>query len=356
MILRTFKKGNNWTKLSMVLAFVCSVFSFGAIAQTNPDKAMNAKSLAALVEKLKEVVSRTAPDEKDAALVAEKWDERKDLAGKTKKDVINLLYADVKSVIKDSGVLYQIYSMFSFYKTIPDEPLPAQLDKTYVPLPKSASVKTLIDLTYRLHPYVGIDEQLASLPGSKDIKAEEERVRQGRIEGFDEALKVNNKLTPDQKSFVKANYDQLIKITDKITEEAISKNFPTEQWIKEGLQKSYTSKFAQPELNMLIVYFQGADGQPVLKYIRISQMAQMITGNGGTLNFTAADKAEHDKFVATPLGKKFITAYITEAEAYEKRKEEAVRTRNPDADGFAIYETENLNKLFNKFVAENYKK
>ena len=85
-------------------------------------------------------------------------------------------------------------------------------------------------------------------------------------------------------------------------------------------------------------------------------MAEMITGNGGKLDYTEADKAEHDKFAATALGKKFITAYIKEAEAYEKRKEEAVRTRNPDADGFAVYRPENLNKLFNKFVAENYKK
>jgi hypothetical protein len=207
-----------------------------------------------------------------------------------------------------------------------------------------------------MHPYVGIEEQIATLPGSADVKAGIEEDRKNRIAGFDAALKVNNKLTPEQKSFVRANYDQLIKIADKITEDAINKNFPTERWIKEGLQKSYTAKFTLSELNDLIVYFQGADGQPVLKYIRISQMAELITGNGGTLNFTEADKAEYDKFAATPLGKKFITAYIAEAEAYEKRQEEAVRTKIPDADGFAIYEPANLNKLFNKFVADNYKK
>jgi hypothetical protein len=338
------------------LVFICSVFGLTAMAQTNLDKPLDAKAVAALIVELKEVVSRSSPDTNDAELVAEKWNARQDLVGKTRKDAINLLYADVKSVIKDSGVLYQIYAMFSFYKTIPGEVQPAQIGETITPTPKSASVKTLIDLTFLMHPYVGIEEQLASLPGTKDIKAEEERVRQGRIEGFDEALKVNKKLTPDQKSFVRANYDQLIKIADKITEDAIKKNFPTEQWIKEGLQKSYTAKFTQPELNMLIVYFQGADGQPVLKYIRISNMAQMITGNGGTLNFTEADKAEHDKFAATPLGKKFLTAYLREAIAYEQSKEKAVRSANPNADGFAIYRTENLNKLFNKFVAENYKK
>ena len=85
-------------------------------------------------------------------------------------------------------------------------------------------------------------------------------------------------------------------------------------------------------------------------------MAEMITGNGGTLDFTAADKAEHDKFAATPLGKKFMTAFLRETIAYQQSKENAVRAANPDADGFAIYQPENLNKLINKFVADNYKK
>lgn len=338
------------------LLLLCSMFSLSAMAQTDSDKPMDAKSLTALIAELKEVVSKNTPDEKESKLVAEKWDKRKDLAGKTKKEVINLLYGDVKSVIKDSGILYQIYSMFSFYKRIPDESPSAQTQKTKVATSKPVAVKQLVELTLRMHPYVGIEEQLASLPGTKDIKAEEERVRKVRIEGFDDALKVNNKLTPEQKSFVRANYDQLIKIADKITEDAINKNFPTEQWINEGLQKSYTAKFSQTELTSLIAYFQGTAGKQVLKYVRLTQMAELITGNGGKLDYTEADKAEHDKFVATALGKKFMAAYLQEAIAYEQSKENAVRSGNPNADGFAIYETENLNKLFNKFVAENYKK
>jgi hypothetical protein len=343
-------------KSAMAFGLLCLIFNFSAFAQTNLDKPMDAKSLAPLVRELGEVVSKNTPDEKDAALITEKWNARQNLIGKKKSAVIDLLFEDVRSVIKDSGVRYQIYSIFSFYKQIPNEPPSAQIQKDNAAIQKPAAVNKLVDLTYRMHPYVGVEEQLASLPGTKDVKTATEEDRKNRIEGFDAALKVNNKLTADQKSFVRANYDQLIKIADKITEDAINKNFPTERWIKEGLQKSYSAKFTSSELDSLIVYFQGADGQPVLKYIRISQMAQLITGNGGTLNFTEADKAEHDKFAATPLGKKFISAYITEAEAYEKRKEEFVRTKIPDADGFAIYEPANLNKLFNKFVADNYKK
>ncbi len=353
---RMFETTITWTSLTAASVILCSVFGFTAMAQTDSGKPLDAKTLSALVEELKGVVSRTATEANEAARVGEKWNARRDLSGKTKKQVINLLYEDVKSVIKDSGTRYQIYSIFSFYKQIPDEPPSAQTQKTNGAMSKPASVKTLVDLTYRMHPYVGIEEQLASLPGSADVKAATEEDRKNRIEGFDEALKVNNKLTPAQKSFVRDNYDQLIKIADKITEDAINKNFPTEQWISEGLQKSYTRKFTLNELNNLIVYFQGADGQPVLKYIRISQMAQMITGNGGTLDFTEADKAEHDKFASTALGKKFIAAYLNETIAYEQLKENEVRSRIPNADGFAIYEPANLNKFLNKFVADNYKK
>lgn len=85
---------------------------------------MDTKALANLIKEFKGIVSKASPEKNEANLVSEKWDERKDLAGKTKSEVIELLYNDVKTVIKDSGTQYQIYSIFSFYKTIPDEPQP----------------------------------------------------------------------------------------------------------------------------------------------------------------------------------------------------------------------------------------
>jgi hypothetical protein len=352
---RTSETRISWTKLIAALALLCSISGFSATAQTVSNKSMDAKSLAALVEELKGVVSRSAPDQKEAALVAEKWDRRKDLAGKTKREVINLLFGDVRSVIKDSGTLYQIYSIFSLYKQMPDDAPSAQSQKTNGAISKSASVKRLVELTFPMHPFVGIDELVASLPGTKAVKEEEERVRKVRREVFDDALKVNDKLTTDQKSFVKANYDHLSKSVDKIIDDTIKTNFPTEQWVKEGLQQSFTAKFSLKELTNLIAYFQGTAGQQVLKYVRLSNMAELITGNGGQLDYTEADKAEYDKFASTPLGKKFMTAFIIDAEAYEKRKVNAVMAGKSNADGLAILEPANLNNFFNKFVSENYK-
>jgi hypothetical protein len=109
--------------LSAVLLW-CSMFGSSVMAQTNSDKPLNAQALTALVGELKEVVAKATPDTKEAASVSERWDKRTDLTGKTKKEVINLLYQDVKAVIKDSGTLYQLYSIFSFYKRMPDDAQP----------------------------------------------------------------------------------------------------------------------------------------------------------------------------------------------------------------------------------------
>ncbi len=89
-------------------------------APKNPEskKGMDKTQIIDLLEELEGVVLRLTPDKNEAKLVVKKWGKRKDLEGKAKADVIELLYEDVKSVIKDSGTQYQIYSTFSFYKTV----------------------------------------------------------------------------------------------------------------------------------------------------------------------------------------------------------------------------------------------
>ena len=133
-----------------------------------------------------------------------------------------MLYEDVKSVITDSGTQYQIYSIFSTYKLIPDESFSGQTPAKTKAHTKPEAVGQLTALTFPMHPYIGIEQELANLPGAKDVSAAKAEDRKNRIEGFAAALKINNKLTAGQKSFVRANYDQLSKITDQITEEAIN--------------------------------------------------------------------------------------------------------------------------------------
>ena len=90
----------NWTKLAIALALMCSMFSFGAIAQTKPEKPLAKAAADALVGELKEGLADLIEDKDSVAAIIEKWDAR-NLAGKTRTQILNLLFSDVKSVVED---------------------------------------------------------------------------------------------------------------------------------------------------------------------------------------------------------------------------------------------------------------
>jgi len=252
-------------------------------------------------------------------------------------------------------LIFSVFSLGAMAQDKPNKPADPAADTTDIST-KPQIVEQVIVLTFPKHPSIGIDYLLGTLPGTKETEAAKAEARKNRIEGFDAALKVNGKLNAAQKAFVRANYDKLIKITDKITDDARTKNFPTWDWIREGLEKSYSASFTLTELNELSDIFYAWEGQQVLQYLEQIRRAELITRYGGKLKYTEAEKAQHDKFVATPIGKRFMKAYLDDAIAYAQGKENDVRSKIPNADGSAIYEPANLNKLFNKFVADNYKK
>lgn len=103
-----------------ILTALMSLCSFAAAAQ-DTDKPMTADRMARMVTELKGVVRRTANDDAASDKICKRWDARKDLKGKAKNAIIDLLYTDVKAIIKDSGKRYQIYSIFSMYRQMPDD-------------------------------------------------------------------------------------------------------------------------------------------------------------------------------------------------------------------------------------------
>ena len=343
-----FKTNINWTKLAIAFVLLFFAFSFSSTAQTNSDKPMSATALTGLIDELKGVVLKSGADEKAAALVADRWNKRTDLKGKTKKEVINLLYQDVKAVITDSGIQYQIYSIFSFYKQIPDESPAAETQKTNGSLSKGEPVRKLIELTYQAHPWVIMPKPWAA-------KKEDETIKQKQLKVLDDALAVNKELTPEQKLFVKANYDKLRKIVDKQVADAEDEVFPFEQWAKENLEQRYTAKFTDKEINGLIAYFQGTDGQNTLKVTKNAPFSEDIVKKGGAPLYTKEEEAKANKFGETPLGKKFMDAFLGETNEYLNAKmEEAGKSGAKNMS--SIIDPATLNKLFNQFVRDNYKK
>jgi hypothetical protein len=144
-------------------------------------------------------------------------------------------------------------------------------------------------------------------------------------------------------------------MSERIIDETIKKNFPIEKWIREGLRRGFNTRLTLAEMNKLNAYFQTEAGRNVLTYIRLSNMRELIEGNGGKVEFTAAEKVEADLFEKSVAGKKFIRVFLKEAVAYEEAQEVIAR-RNPNADGYGIYQEEGLHNFFERFVRENYKK
>lgn len=107
------KKRFNWTKVFIAFFLFCLMFNFSALAQTNLNEPLDEEGVGALVEKLKTALTEAVEDEETQNSITEKWDARMEkLVGKTARQVIDLLLADVKSVIEDAEIVNQLKESF----------------------------------------------------------------------------------------------------------------------------------------------------------------------------------------------------------------------------------------------------
>jgi len=104
------KLGINWTRSAIALALLSAVFSFTAMAQDKPNTPLDAEAAAALVEELSDGLADLIEDEAQVTAIIGKWNARQDLAGRTKKQIHDLLFADVKSIIKDTETQSSVWA------------------------------------------------------------------------------------------------------------------------------------------------------------------------------------------------------------------------------------------------------
>ena len=92
-----FNKRINWTRLVIASLLMCVMLSFAAMAQSNSNQRLDAEAVSALIAELKDGLANLIDDEDTVTAITEKWDAREDLAGKTKSQILSLLFADVKT-------------------------------------------------------------------------------------------------------------------------------------------------------------------------------------------------------------------------------------------------------------------
>jgi CspA family cold shock protein len=72
-----------------------------AKSQATPEEPLDDGAVSALIDELKGGLSDQIEDEGQVTAITEKWGAHEDLAGKTRKQILNLLFADVKSIVED---------------------------------------------------------------------------------------------------------------------------------------------------------------------------------------------------------------------------------------------------------------
>lgn len=84
-----------------------------AVPQATPEKPLDEAAVDALVAELKEGLSELVEDETSVTAITEKWDAHEDLAGKTRTQILKLLFPDVKSVIEDKEAQDSIWQTWT---------------------------------------------------------------------------------------------------------------------------------------------------------------------------------------------------------------------------------------------------
>ena len=210
------------------------------------------------------------------------------------------------------------------------------------------SIEKLIEMTLPAHPWVFVEKPWAS-------KSVDETHRQKQVKMLDDALAVNRDLTPAQKSFVKAHYDELRETVSVQIVIAAEELFTFEFWADENLMQRFTDKLTAAEVNGLIAYFQGKAGQKSLKVLKTAGKSEENEKNGGARLFTKEEETEAQRFSETAVGEKFMDAFLGNAkEDLDARMEEAGKSGGNKVR--AVTEPINLNKIFNQYVKDNYKK
>jgi phage tail-like protein len=123
---KSFKQRFDLTKLVIAIGLLCVMVGFSARAQTKPEKLLDAEAVTALIEELTNNLPDLIEDEAQVTAITEKWNARQNLAGKTRTEILNLFFADVRSVVSDKKTQDIVWSSWKEINLKPeDEEKPA---------------------------------------------------------------------------------------------------------------------------------------------------------------------------------------------------------------------------------------
>ncbi len=114
---------NKMKKTTLLLAFIF-VLAVTVPAQTTPEKLLTHAEAEAVVEEAARGIMDVTGDEALLDAIAEKW-EAQEIEGKTRAQILRLLFADVQAVIKDPAIRTKIWRAWNPPAPVTTAPKPA---------------------------------------------------------------------------------------------------------------------------------------------------------------------------------------------------------------------------------------
>lgn len=120
-------------KIIFTFLLLCAMFSFSVFAQ---DENLDEETASAFMEELINDLQTEVEDQDNFDAILEKWESR-DLVGKTKKQAIDILFADVKSVVKDTAITNKLLQKWNAKSNTPGNV--EKPPRTEIPKPQPTS-------------------------------------------------------------------------------------------------------------------------------------------------------------------------------------------------------------------------
>lgn len=246
-------------------------------------------------------------------------------------DIMSKFTAGNKQMLAELNKLYksaplnQIINQF-----VADNLEPGKSNKTNV-------VSQLVETTISWQKEINKD----LIPMSADRNEENAKIQTENFASiFDEALKVNKSLTPDQMAFAKANYSKLSEILEAKQKALVTDLLPVETWMKKGLTTAFTNYLTIDEINIINAFLQS----PAAKNLNRDMMTEMELVNSGFA-----------KFAETAAGSKFFTILKNDILKSSEPEMKKGYQKYMEAS-FKLLDPTGINQIISEFVAANYKK
>lgn len=94
----------------IISLFVILVFSFAGLPQATPERPLNEQQVSQLFEQLETSLKNDVEDEDAVAAILERWENQENLVGKTRTQILQLFFNDVRAVITDEETRDIIWS------------------------------------------------------------------------------------------------------------------------------------------------------------------------------------------------------------------------------------------------------